>query len=270
MGKLFYKNNQKGQILLIVVLAAVVSLTVGLAAVSRTITNTKVSTDEANSQKALSAAEAGVEKLITSSDVSLGSSGTLSNNANFDAKATSVEGSSPIELNGGRTVSQDDGADVWLSRYSDYANQWPSSGTGTLTVYWTDNDNADCTKNAAIEVILISGTDKNNPQMDRYAYDACGARQTSNIFSIPGNGITINGKVYKNSFTINSITNGFIARVIPLYADANIAVKGDNLPSQGEIIESVGKSRNTTRVVRVFRGYPKLPIEFFPYNLFLP
>ena len=46
------KQGQKGQILLMVVLATVITLTVGLSAISRTITNTRVSTEEANSQKA--------------------------------------------------------------------------------------------------------------------------------------------------------------------------------------------------------------------------
>ena len=58
------KNSQKGQVLLLVVLASVIALTVGLAAISRSITSTRISTEESNSQKALSAAEAGIEEQI--------------------------------------------------------------------------------------------------------------------------------------------------------------------------------------------------------------
>lgn len=275
---IFSNNNQKGQIILIVVLAAVVSLTVGLAAVSRTITNTKISTEEASSQKALSAAEAGIEKLITVSDVTLGSAGTLSNSANFNATANAVSGSNPIELNCGRTagdtdcayIYQDDGADVWLSKYPDFSSQW----NGALFVYWTDND-TDCTKNAAVEIVIISGkpanpTDKTDPIFTKDVYDACGSRSTGNHFPAPSSGTwSINGTDYKHRFSI-PVVNGFIARVIPLYANAKIAVRGANLPSQGNVLRSVGKSGNTTRVVRVYKGYPRIPIEFFPYNLFLP
>ena len=57
-------QSQKGQALLIVVLAMVVALTVGLSVVSRSITNLKNSQQEIDSQKALSAAEAGVELAI--------------------------------------------------------------------------------------------------------------------------------------------------------------------------------------------------------------
>lgn len=250
------KNSQRGQVLLIVVLAAVVSLTVGLSAVSRTITNTKVSTEEANSQKALSAAEAGIEKLLN--NASLGQSGgTLSNNANFSATTTQVRSDS-VELNGGNIVAKDDGADVWLSNSDFSGGQW----SGTLTVYW----NGGCS-NSALEIVTLSGV-RNNPAMARSAYDACSSR--GNNFQNPSSGGTINGKSYSHSFSLD-INNGFIARIIPIYADTAIAVRGSSvLPPQGDIIESVGTSGNTSRKVRVYKGYPRVPIEFFPYNIFLP
>src|SRR3990167_7914471 len=98
---IFRKNSSQkrparppaGQILLIVVLAAVVSLTVGLSAISRTITNTRVTTEEANSQKALSAAEAGIEELLSNQSLfATGTTKTLSNNAIFEAKGKPVAG----------------------------------------------------------------------------------------------------------------------------------------------------------------------------------
>lgn len=268
MGIFINKNSQKGQILLIVVLAAVVSLTVGLAAVSRSITNTKVTTEEASSQKALSAAEAGAEQLAADHSVLVLKNKPLSNNSKFDARASQVL-STDVLVNGGNEVLKDDGADVWLSTYPFFtAPQW----SGTLTVNWKNGSGAGTcdTKDSAIEIVVISGTDKNNPSMTRAVYDACGSRRTVNNFSNPGNGGSVQGVLFDHNFQI-VINNGFIARIIPLYANTIIGVNGSvQLPSQGYIIDSVGTSGNTTRKVRVFQGYSRVPIEYFPYNLFLP
>ncbi len=261
----FLSQRQDGQILLIVVLAAVVSLTVGLSAVSRSITNTKVSTEEANSQKALSAAEAGIEKLL--SDATVGTStGSLSNDADFTATVTEVRNNT-VRLNDGGTVYKDEGADVWLSVSDFSGGQW----SGNLTIRWTNNS-ASCTQNAAIEVAVISGTDRNNPTLTRYAYgSSCAGRADGFTAPTLGSG-AVSGKTYDQGFTI-PITNGYIARVIPVYANTTVvtvASGATSLPAQGNTIDSVGTSGNTSRKIRVYQGYPRIPIEFFPYNLFLP
>lgn len=260
-----HSKGQEGQVLLIVVLAAVVSLTVGLSAVSRSITNTKLSTEEANSQKALSAAEAGIEKLLN--DVTLGeSSGNLSNDSTFNA-SVNVFRSNTVKLNDGGTVFQNEGADVWLSNSNFSGDQW----SGTLTVRWTNNSASNCRENAAIEVAVISGTDRNNPTLRRYAYATSCSGRTDNFDSPTLGSAVVSGKTYNQGFSI-PITNGYIARVIPVYANTSVVVQasGGNLPPQGNIIDSLGTSGNTSRKIRVYQGYPKVPIEFFPYSLFLP
>src|SRR3989344_7616110 len=255
------KNGQAGQILLVVVLAAVISLTVGLSAIGRTITNTKVSIQEANSHRALSAAEAGVEKLLNNSSL-LGSKGALSNSSNFDAAVEEVA-ANDVELNGGNFVKKDEGADIWLSK-TDFTGQWGGGLAKTLTIYWADNDTSSgCSAtdpakvNAAILVSVLSGASKDNPTMTTYAYDACSNRRSSNNFDSPGLvATTFNKRTYHHGFQI-SVTNGFIARIIPVYADAYILVNGAGLPSQGRIIKSTGVAGKATRKIRVFQGNPK-------------
>ena len=60
-------SNNSGQAILLVVLVMIVGLTVGLSVVSRSIVSIKTSTEEADSQKALAAAEAGIEKALNTS-----------------------------------------------------------------------------------------------------------------------------------------------------------------------------------------------------------
>lgn len=266
------RDSEKGQILLIVVLASVISLTVGLAAVSRSITNTRISTEEANSQKALAAAEAGVEEQINKVKTATGGSVAqaqqdLNNNSNFLATAQPVQGN-VFEVNAGETVSQDDGADIWLSNHADFT----SPRTTNLTIWWTA-PNTDCNNNAAIEIAVIYGASTSNPSMSRYAYDACGSRRNSNNFTGPGSGARPSGipAEYNQRTATITINSGYFARVIPLYTDAKIAVQSTaSLPPQGYEIESTGESGNTVRKVKVYQGFPKVPIELFPYNLFLP
>ncbi len=270
MGLFNKKESQKGQILLIVVLAAVVSLTVGLSAVSRSITNTNVTTEEASSQKALSAAEAGVEQLIKQRNPATLAT-ELSDDSGFSAEADPVDGFQFI-LNGGNQVLKDDGADIWLTAYPNFTG---TPWTGTLRIFW-DNNGGGCGTtgnniNPAIEVVYISG-DRTTPDMTRVAYDACASR--GNGFTNPPNlsaaERTTDGRVFSHAFNIN-ISQGYIVRVIPLYSNAIMGARvmaGPAFPTQGHIIDSVGTSGNTKRSVRVFKGFPKIPIEYFPYNLF--
>jgi len=270
------KNSQKGQVLLLVVLASVIALTVGLAAISRSITSTRISTEESNSQKALSAAEAGIEeqinKALSGNAEDTPISETFNNNSGFISQAEEVKpfGGRAFEVNNGDTVPQDEGADIWLS---DQDFSTPITST-QLTIYW--NGNGNCAVNAAnvepaIEVAIIYGA-RDNPSMRRYAADFCRETRGNNFTRIYNSSNNVDGVPYNRRYVLpDTILRGYIARVIPLYASTKIGAQSSApLPVQGYVIESTGESGDTVRKLRVFQGLPKLPIEFFPYNLFLP
>jgi|SRR5665811_1425891 len=267
MAKLSFLKDQSGQVLLIVVLAIVVVLTIGLAVASKSIIGLRTSTEQAESQKALSAAEAGIEQLLkTSVDTSLAD--ILTNNSSYDATVTQISGTNFL-LNGGSLISRNDGTDIWLSDYSAdpsliYLNQW----SGILTIRWGDNS-GDCS-NAALEIVIISGS-KAASEITKYAVDPCQVRADTNNFTyVSGNQGTISGKTFYYETSV-TITSGLIARIVPLYENTFVGVSGNLvLPNQGSIISSSGKSGETERKVTVFRGYPKVPSELFPYNLFTP
>ena len=274
MAKLSFFKDQSGQVLLIVVLAIVVVLTIGLAVASKSIIGLRTSTEQAESQKALSAAEAGIEQLLKTS-VNTRLADILTNNSSYDANVTQISGTSFL-LNGGSLISRNDGTDVWLSDYSSdpsfiYLNPW---GAGSpqilpiLTIRWGDNS-GDCS-NAALEIVIISGS-KAAPEITKYAVDPCQVRADTNNFTyVSGNQGTISGKTFYYEISV-TITNGLIARIVPLYENTFVGVSGNlALPNQGSIISSSGTSGETERKVTVFRGYPKVPSELFPYNLFTP
>lgn len=270
-------NKENGQALLVVVLVMVVALTVGLSLTSRSIVNIRTSTEEADSQKALAAAEAGIEQALQEYNTATIAGPFIENKTTYSTAITAVGGNS-ILVNGGNLVAQDDGIDIWLVPHNadgkpDYSTSWGNNDK--LDIYWGDPALNDHCGNAAIEVAVISGTQA-APVLKRYAYDPCNSRQGANKFSnVPGGGpYSFQGKGFKYNVQIN-IKDGLIARVVPIYTSTAIAVKGSILlPTQGFKIDSTGTSgapdREVKRSLTFFRTYDELPTPYFMYGLFSP
>lgn len=271
MTEKFSYRDERGQVLLIVVLIMVVSLTVGLSVSLRSITNVRSSTEEEQSQRALSAAEAGIEQALSSNqqiqDLRIGENSIVKS-----VQITPLSGSELI-LNNGNIIERDDGEDVWLvphtaSDVPDYA----SLVDRTLEIHWGDSSGA-C-NNAAVEIITLYD-DPVNPKTKREVFDPCGARGDAvanpNPFPTPSSGTIIQGRSFSYKASI-TITKGIILRVVPLFKNTYVGARvtsGVALPSQGRKIDSTGESGDTQRKITFFRGYPKLPAELFQYILFL-
>jgi hypothetical protein len=267
--------NQRGQALLIVVLAMVVALTVGLSVVSRSIVNLKNSQQQISSQQALSAAEAGVEQAIKNG-ASVANT-PLSSQTSYQTTVSTISGTTRFLLNGSNKVAKDDAIYIWLTPYSTDPTKLfldQDRWNGSLDLYWGDSTTA-C-NNAALEIVVISGT-RAVPLVTKYAYDPCSNRASRNNFSAPVNASqSVSGITLYNKATI-PIINGFLIRAVPLYADSYIGSLGTNnvntpvLPSQGSIIISTGTTdNNIVRKLNVFQGYPEMPAELFPFSIFWP
>ena len=268
MGRFFAnsRHGQEGQVLLVVVLAMVVALTVGLSLASRTVTNLRNTSEDTSSKRAFSAAEAGIEKSLKS--------GLEITNQQIDSQTTIKQviidptfGETGFLINNGDPLPQDDGADIWLSDYPSYANPGCNGTCKNLRIYWGSTT---LCNEAALEVMIISGT-KSAPSMQRYALDPCGTR--GNNFDAASGGGTFLGKTFTYSTSVD-ITNGLIARVIPLYHGTPIGIVATDangtivpMPSQGRLLTSVGSSGNAQRKISYYQGYDELPSELF-YSIF--
>lgn len=265
------RKYEKGQILLIVVLVMTIALTVGLSIATRTITNIRTSTEQDNSQRAFSAAEAGLEKALQ--EVT-GSTGDFTNNASYETTVTAVSGTNFL-FNNGAPIIKDTSVDLWLSTYPDYSDPWEG---GTVTIYWGNVPNCNNPNTtAALDIILVTGT-KNDPVLSQYPIDPCEARADVTSFDdVVSGGTTIEGKTFAFGKEI-SITDGLLMRIVPLYTSTIIGVRactasGNNctvLPSQGKLITSVGTSDTTQRKIVGVQENPRLPMEIFPYIIFSP
>jgi Tfp pilus assembly protein PilX len=286
-------KSQKGQALLIVVLVMVVALTVGLAIASRSIVNLKTSQDQADSQKALAAAQAGVEReLVNTSSTAVlpqtfGGTGT---NATYTTTITQGKASELFLLNGTFSgVDKNNYVYIWPSKVNGSdTNLYGGNGSGwngSIDVYWgTDSGNA-C-NNAALEISVISGNYPLNTSklvLTKYAVDPCNARiigQTGNGFALvsklTGNQKTISNKTLWYKTTILSSAPAtdsvYLIAITPLYI--NIAAQADAahpLPPQGTNITATGNvGGQIKRKVAAFRNLPQIPAELSTYTIFSP
>ncbi|MBI2031003.1 MAG: pilus assembly PilX N-terminal domain-containing protein [Candidatus Levybacteria bacterium] len=278
-------SPQRGQALLIIVLIMVVALTVGLSVATRSITSLRTSTEEANSAQALSAAEAGLERSL-STGASIASEAlpeSLPNQSSYFTSVTTKSGSQ-ILLNNGTIIPRDEGIDLWFVAHtcgSDgkspcWGAPWsPSPLVGTINVYWDTNS---CNNSAAVEIAVVSGNSA-SPVLTRYVYDPCSDRRVGgtnpNNFSAAQAGGQIEGKTLNYSTGSISITDGLIARIIPIYKDTVIGVDASSaLPSQGSVITATGSlGAGNSKIVRkltAFQAYPSLPAEYFTFGIFSP
>lgn len=289
--------HQKGQVLLAVVLIIVVTSTIGLSLASRTITSFKSSTEEVESQKALSAAEAGIERSIQGNVPEGIVTTSLANNSSYSTTATAIQ-SSIFLINGGNTIPKDEGADVWFVNHKadktpDYATL-SSAPLSYFHLYWKSPAGApvdDCLVSssapAAIEAIVVTNT-AGVVKTSKYVYDSC---SRGNNFTTAESGTynelkSATGLVFKNrtpeggaNDLAKGLSNIVFMRVIPLYKEAVIGVfacKRDGsscvvppLPSQGYIINSLGTSGQASHKLTYFEGYPQTYLPYLSYGLFV-
>ncbi len=266
--------NASGQVLLIVVVTMIVALTAGLTIASRTITNLKLSKQNEESQKAFQAASSGIEKFLNAATGSNGS-GDL-DSATF-ATTVLTQDAPEYLLNNAAEVDQDRGMDIWLSSHPDYSNQYDGTfvlNFGTNEIGNVQSCAVSSGKNVmpALEIVMLTGT-VTTPTLSKYVYDPCPARRTNNNFSAPNaSTATIGGVNFQHVTPSISVTNGLIARVVPLYNSAVIGISwtpnsGIPIPVQGKLLESTGKSGETQRKIVYFESLPQIPAEVFPYAI---
>lgn len=264
--------RQKGQVLFIVVLVMVVALTVGLSLALRSLVSIRLAVEEDSSQRAFSAAEAGVERLLKSITPILTPVPLNSTAGSPQIQKASINLlSSPLFLvRNGIAIPSNDAADIWLVPHNsaDDTLSLGSLWTGTITVYW--GTNTDPCASPALEVIVIS-----QPaaiwQSQRYLYDGCSGRTlgTLHAASVPVSNPFPSVTFGQQTTAVINITNGALMKVVPYYIASPIGIGASTfLPSQGKQIDSTGVAGATVRKITFYKGYPEIPAEFSQYILF--
>ncbi len=268
------KNRfQKGQVLLVTIMLLATVVTVVMTVVFRSTSNTQLTKLQEESNKALVAAESGLEKALKENAgaytfTDLG----LTNMPGIILTASKVEVA--VETNKktfvSPLVSKDQQYTFYMASY-DTANR--SLGTdyfdGRFAFYFA-SDGGDCSARSlpAIELTFI---DKDNGVTKKMIEPCDNGNNyiipTSDFISTQAGGPVegINFSYRTSSFDVSD-TKVIIARV--LFAGTKIGLSSmTNLKPQGRNLTAETKATSgVTKKVQLFQSYPQLPSEFFVTN----
>lgn len=289
-------NKQRGQVILLLILVMTVALATGLSVIQKGLTDVSTSSKVEESQRAFSAAEAGIEKALNSSDCGVDGVNCnvnfLENNSSaevFDSRlipAIPPTGTqqSPLEY---PPLLKNKIAHVWLADFDSTSNPPDAHYTQkSLDVYWGSQDQED---KAALEFTLIYFDSSDQKYKNRKWYLDQTVRPEPNNFDTSPNCIDPGHKVGTNEYRCHKklgdgtgINNGplqsglMLLRARLLYNSKSqpFAVhavgtcdKACSLPPQARELISQGTSGQTQRTVRLFQ-MPKVVPPYFDYAIF--
>ena len=262
------KKTENGQALIIILLVMAVGLTIGLSVVSRSVTDIRVSQQEEEAARALSAAEAGIEESLkagTATDVTIGE-------ITADVVETAQGGGEKFVFS--EKVKEGETKTIWLAEHNSDGDLIEDRfyTADNLDVCWEKTD-----PETALEVtIFYKESSDGSYRVARGAYDAK-ASARGNDFEPPDSGgcagLGRKKRLIWNDFGIDSSSDILLAlRLRALYNQASVGVQaaggGAVLPSQGRCYESTATTASgITRKVRQCQSY-KTPPGIFDYVLF--
>lgn len=267
------KKSELGQALVIILLVMAVGLTVGLAVVSRSVTDIRISQQEEESARAFSAAEAGIEEAMISGpgDYTVGEGA-----GEITAYVTEeVQGGTQVYDFGGGKFLSGDTQTVWLIEHTNGGlGGYNFPATGTITVCWGENTG----NKIAIEVSLIYKDASGEFRVARGAYDADFGRGNEFDPADDVDGGNCGNLAFAEDidlsidFGIPSNATLYALRLKLLYNSGSepLAVSGsNNFPSQGKCYVSRATVEETgiTRKIQQCQTY-KAPPGIFDYVLF--
>lgn len=276
MVEILPRSSSSGQALIILLLVMVVGLTIGLSIATRTATDVRLTSQDELSQKAFSAAEAGIEDALRRDLGTFSSSGTQTvGDAQYEVRVTPQGGGQTFATS--EPIVKDDVAQVIL-------NPPTANPPTTMDIYWVNTaaGSGETSPEASLEIIEVY---ENGGTYGVYKYtfnSNCTTTSASgdlNNFMTSGCDpapatATIGGRTYSAKVSINlkpaASDNPQYLRIKPLYNKTSVAVQGPagtTLPLQGYLVESTGISSDISRKIQVFRSAETLP-SIFDYVLY--
>lgn len=268
------RGEPSGQALLIIVLVMSVALTIGLAVISRSITDIRISSQEEESARVFSVVEAGIEQALKlgyapPGGVTIGDITATVTESNIGSGTEFVF---PNQIEAGDTQT------VWLVNH-DAAGEMietPAYTAASLNVCWETT-----TPETALEVSVFYKDVSGSYKIARGAYDANASRRNDNSFADVDAG-TCAGLGRKKTLTWSAFSSPIdpgtdailFLRLKPLYNKAKMGVvglggAGGNLPSQGICFESAANLATSGVAGRARQcSFHKSPPAVFDYVLF--
>jgi hypothetical protein len=273
-------SNQKGQVILVLLLIMTVALAIGLSVVQRSIKDVSTSTKVEESARAFSAAEAGIERALNCTGVSCASFSIddleldNSSDANITGYSVPDANTKAFEI---PTVTQEKPGHLWLANPdATFTNKYGGGAASQLDVFWGDDN---VSPNPAIEITVVYNPSGTTYTVNKFFYDN---EVRGNNFNVPPSGCSIaplvthispNGRSYENCARISLAANPILLRARLIYAGfiehpvAFAPVGSNSLVQQGTLFISTGTSGETKRTIVLQRQDDVLPF-FFDFVLY--
>jgi Tfp pilus assembly protein PilX len=268
---------RKGQALIVVLMILAVTTAVGLSVVSRTTTEVAISNTQEESTQALSAAESGIEKVL-SGDLSQTSVTTTESSHQY-LGTTPLPPATNINLPG--NIKSGEGATLHLVSNFQNTTTYAGGFTGNFNVCWGDP--------------TLIATEVPAVQLDLYSYRSGSYRVSSIGYDLNSRGGFSSNQIVSGNTTSSCPTDkryayarpitfsqfpGFLAGDNPLIVRMKLfynqntshyvgvlATSGGNFTSQGNTYSVRGISGSTSRKIEVDQGNPE-PLPIFDNALF--
>jgi len=274
-------KHSSGQALLLVLLGMAVVLTLSLSIVSRSITDVNITSRGEDYIRAFSAAEAGIEQVLT---IGTGTSGSFSNNASYTASITDLGGGSsnytyPFDLFSGESAT------IWFVSHDASGNiscnGLPCFSGNAIKVCWGKSGTAPETdETPAIEMSLYYKTPRPLPDNDfsdvqvyRDPRDPNQVRRdTLNNFGSASNSPDCGTDfAFYADFDLSGLGLSCVgipgcmlfAKIKMIYNNSGhklaVQTSGGTLPSQGFLIPSIGTAGESQARLEASQTYPEPP-----------
>lgn len=282
--------NEKGQLILTLILVMTVALAIGLSVVQKSLVDVSTATKVEQSSRAFSAAEAGIEQALkgNASPQDLGNSASITEISDSGLMpcipgatgCTQGSGTQQVPLEYDSLLGKEDVGHVWLADYNS-TNNPPDAGytQSSLDVYW-GNSTQD---KAALELTLVyyDGSQYLNRKwyLDQISrnppnnfYLGCGTTTSSSLpnytckFTLGGsqdsNGPLPSGlMLLRARLLYNTQSQPFAVQAVGTCGTAC------STPPQKRVIISTGVSGETQRRVKFSQFYKVVP-PYFDYAIF--
>ncbi|MBI2337874.1 pilus assembly PilX N-terminal domain-containing protein [Candidatus Daviesbacteria bacterium] len=284
-------KNEHGQVILILILVMTVALAIGISVIQRSLSDISTATRVEQSSRAFSAAEAGIEKVLSGGGLTVSfednsSNATVTQNLQ-PAVNTGFGFQDPLECPPGKSgLAKEEVAQVWLADPNSAANPPAEYYKGTnLSVFWGDSS-ASSDDKAALELTLIyhDGTEYKSRKwfLDQQAAVRNPANNFSKVNCTPVT-FASSGIKYQCKYVIGGSgdPDGFLptglmllrARLLYNKTSQPFAVRAEtncqdcSIPPQAQELVSEGFSGQSKRTIQVCQISKVVPF-YFDYAVF--
>ncbi|NMB84018.1 hypothetical protein GYA28_01895 [Candidatus Roizmanbacteria bacterium] len=258
------KNSKTGQVLLISLMLVATVVTVMLASSFTSVSNTQITKLEEENQKALAAAEAGIEKALQQKSGSV-NIGSLSNLGNYTGTAT-IDNTYNKTIFSSPLMQKNENYTFYLADKDTFTNPY----NGNLTVYY--GSQSSCSDIALEITVIYDDSATTGYDVKKYVADI-GNKFASDTDDIGVNsGATKEDQAYNCNFPINisAYQNPKIMFIQTFFNSTKYAFDGgiNVIKPQGSFVNSQATSNSgVSKKIQLFQSYPQIPSDFFMTNL---